>query len=196
MLSEKEMELVMNADVILTKNTIMKKAWLLLEQLQDEIVAWMRDHPSNIPEPVIMPPAKISKGENYQGLPYLVLDYPRYFQKDDVFAIRTIFWWGNFFSVTLHLSGRNKIFYSDKLKDAFDEVSEAGYFICVSSGEWEHDFAETNYQEVQKLGRDTYEDIISSNTFIKIATMVPLSQWETANEQLYRHFRSLVSYIN
>ena len=49
--------------------------------------------------------AKISKGEN-MGLPWVMLDYPRLFGQEDVLAIRTMFWWGHCFSVTLHLKGR------------------------------------------------------------------------------------------
>ena len=48
---------------------------------------------------------KISKGENYRGLPYVMLDYPRLFGREEVLAIRTFFWWGHGFSVTLHLKG-------------------------------------------------------------------------------------------
>src|SRR5690349_5675936 len=54
---------------------------------------------------------KISKGDNYRGLPYVVLDHPRYFQKEDVCSFRSMFWWGHFFSFTLHLQGEcwNKV---------------------------------------------------------------------------------------
>ena len=65
---------------------------------------------------------KISKGENYKGLPWLVLDYPRYFNKEDIFAIRTLFWWGNFFSITLHISGKYKMRYEKKIIDSFESA--------------------------------------------------------------------------
>ena len=48
---------------------------------------------------------KISKGEKYKGLPWVMLDYPRIFGKEDIMAIGTRFWWGHYFSVTLHLKG-------------------------------------------------------------------------------------------
>ena len=49
---------------------------------------------------------KIFRGENYRQLPYLVLDYPKHFSKESVLAFRTMLWWGNFFSCTLHLQGK------------------------------------------------------------------------------------------
>ena len=54
---------------------------------------------------IVQSTPKIAKGENYLQLPYVLLDYPRCFDKENIFAIRTMFWWGNFFSITLHLSG-------------------------------------------------------------------------------------------
>ena len=60
----------------------------------------------NLPEEVLIQSPKISRGENYNGLPYVMLDYPRCFGKEDVFAMRTMFWWGNFFSITWHLKGK------------------------------------------------------------------------------------------
>src|SRR5436189_6462548 len=36
---------------------------------------------------------KISKGENYLGYPWQILDYPRVFEKENVFAFRTLCWW-------------------------------------------------------------------------------------------------------
>ena len=37
-----------------------------------------------------------------------MLDYPALFKKDEIFALRTMFWWGNFMSITLLLSGGYK----------------------------------------------------------------------------------------
>ena len=107
-LSAKEMELVTNADWILTKNGIIDKGKTLFGELQEELIAHLKTISSLLPVDVTRIPPKISKGENYNGLPYLILDYPRIFDKQNIFAIRTLFWWGNFFSITLHLGGVHK----------------------------------------------------------------------------------------
>ena len=95
-------------------------------------------------------PPKISKGENYKGLPYLVLDYPRYFGKDDHFAIRSMFWWGNFFSITLHLSGIYKKMYENKIEASFTLLKEESFFIGISDDQWEHHFETSNYLPLEK----------------------------------------------
>src|SRR5689334_2264068 len=103
-----EMELIASPDIILTKNAILQKIKLFLERLQVKQMDILKDHSPRLPAEVLKISPKISRGENYKGLPWLVLDNPRFFQHNNIFAIRTMFWWGNFFSITLHLSGNNK----------------------------------------------------------------------------------------
>ena len=106
-LSPEEEALVATTDWILTKNNVLQKIKQLLLALQSRQQDLLLPF-NSLPEEVLKSSPKISRGENYKGLPWLVLDYPRYFNKADVFAIRTLFWWGNFFSITLHLSGSYK----------------------------------------------------------------------------------------
>ena len=120
-LSPVELDLAMNASVILTKNAVMEKTKQLLNRIQDKQEKYLIAQPE-FEFPVIPNSSpKISRGENYRGLPYMVLDYPRIFEKDATIAIRTIFWWGNFFSVTLHLSGKYKKGYETELLNAYYE---------------------------------------------------------------------------
>ncbi|HEY6901247.1 MAG TPA: hypothetical protein VI233_11410, partial [Puia sp.] len=120
-LSSEETRLVMDSGVILTKNSIIKKTVGLFAGLADEYrTAWAPGHAGEAGEAGV-PGAqgaspKISKGENYKGLPYVMLDYPRLFGREDVLAIRTFFWWGHGFSVTLHLKGEYRQQYLPVLK--------------------------------------------------------------------------------
>src|SRR5688500_20050079 len=106
-LSQEELVLVQNADWLLTKNRIIGKVYEMFGMLVADVQMMPEKNSVLLPEIFAASP-KISKGENYMGLPYVMLDYPRCFGKSDTFAIRTMFWWGNFFSVTLHLKGRYK----------------------------------------------------------------------------------------
>jgi hypothetical protein len=114
-LSPSEAALVGNAEIILTKNSILQKTVALLAQLQEEIT-------SQKALPPFSPSAKISKGENYRGLPYAVLDYPRIAGGEDLFFIRSMFWWGHFFSSTLQLAGA----YKENRASSFPSAPRAG----------------------------------------------------------------------
>ena len=113
-LSQKEAELIINAEFILTKNAILEKVKQLLSGLQEKQQEFMNHHQLFFENDKSMLSPKISKGENYKGLPYLILDYPRIFSASDIFAVRTMFWWGHSFSTTLHLAGNYKKRFEEK----------------------------------------------------------------------------------
>ena len=105
-LSKNELELVTNSEFILTKNRIIEKVYNMFGALSETYKETLNEHTALLPTEVFASSPKIYKGENYLQLPYVMMDYPRIFLKDDVFAVRSFFWWGNYFSITLHLSGR------------------------------------------------------------------------------------------
>ena len=150
-LSPEEGALVISADWILTKNSVIQKTIQLLASLQTQQEILLLTYKEILPGEIINSSPKISKGENYKGLPYLVLDYPRYFNKEAIFAIRMFFWWGNFFSGTLHLSGIYKRMYEEKIIQSFETLKTEGFSICINEDQWEHHFEITNY--LPQIGR-------------------------------------------
>ncbi len=113
--SKKEYELIVNSDFILTKNRIIEKIYILFGNMSNEYKDVIANYSHYLPEEVFTISPKVYKGEQYQNLPYVMLDYPRYFTKTDVFAIRSFFWWGNYFSITLQLSGKYLELFSDNI---------------------------------------------------------------------------------
>ena len=191
-LSSKEMELVTNADWILTKNTIVEKTKILFGELQDVMTeSFSTAAPGNYKS---VPP-KISKGENYRGLPYLILDYPRLFDKENILAIRTMFWWGNFFSITLHMAGSYKKQHEKKCRQAYTVFKENDFFICINKEQWEHHFDPSNYANAKNLSQIEWEKVISENTFIKIANKHSLHQWDDVINNLAVDFKVLTDVI-
>src|SRR5262245_6287586 len=144
-LSEKEMDLLTNADWILTKNGLMHKVRRLLETLLEQQGNILQQAGQELPAPAFNISPKISKGENYLGLPYLILDQPKVFGKKNIFAIRTMFWWGNYFSTTLHLSGLYKNEYSSRLIFSRSALLKNGFYVCIHPEEWVHHFEKDNY---------------------------------------------------
>lgn len=188
-----------NADLILTKNQIIQKVKLLLEDLQNEFIVYLKEYQNNLPIEIHTSTPKISRGENYLGLPFLILDYPRCFNKDtnppgeaNTFAMRTMFWWGNFFSITLHLSGSYKKLVEQNIIKGYSLLKKEKYFISVSENEWEHHFEKNNFERIDILSKAAFVKTIRENTFIKVAYKIPLTKWDTASIQLFQHFKVLL----
>lgn len=194
-LSEKEMELITNADWILTKNAILQKVNLLLSQVQQQQQAYLQLHQGTFSQELIHSSPKISKGENYQGLPYRVLDYPRFFNSNAVFAVRTMFWWGHYFSITLHLAGTYKTLYEEKIATTWEALKTTGMYCCVNAGEWEHHFEKTNYLPVGELTEADFKKLVATKSFIKLAQKIPLQEWEDAENGLGTKFSQLIALL-
>src|SRR5260221_13450433 len=121
-LSPKERELVCNTDWILTKHAIIDKVYQLFGEQATFMQYYIEKEKAQLQKEISIIAPKISKGENYGKLPYVMLDYPRYFDKENTLAIRTMFWWGNFFSIHLQLSGKFKQNALADLQNNFEEL--------------------------------------------------------------------------
>jgi hypothetical protein len=195
-LSPLEMDLLNNSDWILTKNGIVKKARRLLESVQENIIDYGNQHPGIFPNEVMAIPPKISKGENYKGLPWLMLDYPRYFHKENFCAIRTMFWWGNFFSTTLHLSGKYKEMYANALIHSYNQFCDDGVYTCINTEQWHHHLEKENYLPVRHLSLPEFSDQVQKRSFIKLSQKTSFSQWDHAITLLSGNFVKIAGWLN
>lgn len=183
-LSAEELSLVQNAGWLLTKNTIIEKVYALFGEVAHELRGNFEAGEGILPAEVLVPSPKISKGENYKGLPWVMLDYPRFFNREDAFAIRTMFWWGHFFSVTLHVKGKYKKQYQSTLLNNFSLLAQKQFYICVSAEEWRHEFEEDNYKLLTQLNSSAVEEILLANNFCKLSAKISLPQWNQSKELL------------
>ena len=156
-----EMRLVSDPAWILTKNSIIRKVVEVFGELSGEwrgMLVWDGD-------------PKISRGEQYKGLPWVMLDYPRVFGKEDVLAVRTMFWWGHYFSVTLHLKGSYLRSYLPVIMSNRGLLEAAGFWPGTSEDEWEHDHRPGAWE-------------MGDRHFLKVSARCELDQSELLAEKL------------
>lgn len=172
-LSAGQLAIASDANLILTKRAIMETASALfssqvpsLNELFTILLSGFQDIHSCIP--------KITKGENYNGFPYVIMDYPAAFEKENIFALRTMFWWGNFISITLHLSGKYKLAFEQNILKQNQPLKD--FYIAVADTEWQHHFQEDNYVPFSKITEEGLEKIRQRN-FLKIALKYELHHW-------------------
>lgn len=190
MLSAEELQLVADTRFILTKHSIIAKANNLLGTHAAFALQYVST--SNLPLGIPQSSPKIAKGENYLQLPWLMLDYPRLFDKENIFAIRTMFWWGNFFSCTLHISGHFKKLLAPAVMANLHTLEQQPFYICVSDDEWQHHFKTTNYIPLHTLTATATAKIIAEKKFVKIACKFPLQQWQQMPVLLQQAFVTLM----
>ncbi|HEX8277713.1 MAG TPA: hypothetical protein VF540_03430 [Segetibacter sp.] len=179
-----EMQLVTDPQVLVTKNSIIKKVYEIFGELAEK---YKKEISNKIPDSKTWINPKISKGENYKGLPYVILDFPRQFNKIDIFAIRSFFWWGNFFSITLQLAGRYHQQYTTAIKNAIDLGFYEEWYIGLLENQWEHHFESNNYSS---LSRGINYDI-AKLPYLKLAKKIPLNKWDETNTFFIKNFTLL-----
>jgi hypothetical protein len=192
-LSKDELALIADPMWILTKNSIMERAVQMMaamsERYEPELEGVRRTLEAvNFILPANWDRPKISRGENYQGLPYVVLDHPRLFGKENILAIRTIFWWGHYFIVTLHLKGIPLELFRARLYEAAQMLAAGGFYISTSGDEWGHELEGSNYRLLQTNSFDNNERY----SFIKLSAKCGLERWNESPEILFGLFRTLV----
>lgn len=192
-LSAEELALVQNGSFLLTKNTIIQKVYTLFGDLSAELNKYYEGSQFPVPDTGLSLP-KIAKGENFRGLPYVMLDFPRFFGKEDIAAIRSFFWWGNNFTVTLHCKGLFKQELANKIATHALKFQEAGFRICLNGDEWEHDTEAACWKEYE-LDNITATQIEQAS-FCKIACSIPLHQWQRIDVILMEKHHLLATLFN
>ena len=138
---------------------------------------------------------KISKGENYQQLPFVVLDYPKLFTDKSVFSFRTMFWWGNFFSITLHLGGRALENYRHNLIKNIDSLKNTGIYICTNSTPWEYHYKKDNYVLIDEMENASLHEILENKDFIKLSRKIGLTEFKGVVEFCRESFSSFLTVL-
>ncbi|MEL6558188.1 MAG: hypothetical protein AAFQ94_08395 [Bacteroidota bacterium] len=137
---------------------------------------------------------KISRGENYGGLPYFILDYPREFDIQNTFAIRSMVYWGHFYSFTLQTSGENQIFFADKFLANSDEF--ASYYCCVGETPWEYLYTPDNYQKISTLKPEKIKELLFRKSFFKLSIYYPLTEYQNLHQNGLLFCNKIISLLD
>jgi len=192
-LSDEELQLVNNTGWILTKHDIIRRVYDMFGGLSEKYKALVAN--TVLPLPIVQSSPKISKGENYRQLPYVILDHPRCFEAENIFAVRSMFWWGNFFSITLQLSGEYKKMFEKNLFANFGLLKQHNFYLCVNEDPWQHHFEEDNYMPAGKFSAEEFERTVSQKQFVKLAIKFPLNQWSEIPGLLEEKFFTIMQLL-
>ncbi len=190
--SKVELDCMNDRDFLLRKRIITDKLCELLNGFAEILKAAPVSRTFIFPAGVDFQTGRISRGENYNGLPYVVLDFPRLFDKENIFAFRTMFWWGNYFSFTLHLKGEPLRQYRGALAAHCIKMKKQGVVLYIGGNEWEHDL---NGEHYLRLGAKAGK-ILGEKDFIKLARRVELKDYKFLFEtglETYENFIEALS---
>ncbi len=167
-ISAAELEKVASESFILTKHDIMHKVQIMFGEHAKKTDLLIDAMPKDAKEKLPRNMPKISKGENYRRMPWVMLDHPAHFSGKDIFALRTFFWWGHGFSVQLLLTGK----YLNLQQLFFRQAQQnSNLFVSTLHDMWAHDFVECY---PVSLGDYTCNEHAS---YFKVGCTFPILEW-------------------
>lgn len=195
--SEKELELLGSAAFFELKNQVTHKLKAVFGEVNESLAAIADTQKAILPEPVLFPKGKISSGENYLGYPWMVLDYPRFFEKENVFAYRSMCWWGNHFSFTLHIGGKYYAGIKSGLAAKLETANDDAVYICVNESPWHYHFENNNYITLQAFNLKSLRERneLLAKSFLKLSRKIELHEAEKVKQVACESFLKLISLV-
>lgn len=197
--SDEELKAISDNRFFTVKHDATKKVMELLVALENELTK--RIHDNAFPASGIgglREKGKIYKGENYKLMPYILLDCPRKFDADSVFAFRSMFLWGNHFSFTLHLQGGALETFREQIRKNIFLLAGKNYFVCVHDTPWDYVFEKWNYENLDVLisgGEAELDRIIGTHPFIKISRKLSLEKYDAVVSYGLETFNELMNVL-
>jgi hypothetical protein len=109
-----------------------------------------------------------------------------------VFAVRTFFWWANYFTISLQVSGECKKWLNEeKMLQVVAQNSQ--WWIALDNDPWQHDISTGSFKRCDELTQEEFEKHLRSHPFVKISQQFSLQQWNQLPELIGKGYESLVT---
>jgi hypothetical protein len=191
--SEEELRRAENSEWILTKNRIIKKIIALFASLAGHYQEVMEAYRHPLPAEVYLQSPNLPR-RAIPGTALCNAGLSKIFSKENVLAIRTFFWWGNYFS-SPHLKGIYKDKYQEKILQSHDLLAKHNFSVAISEDEWRHDFESGNYSSLDPGAMDLLERNIYEKDFLKLAVSWNLTNANEIDILLQEQFTILMDVV-
>lgn len=190
--SQGEASAICERNFFILKNSATQKIIDLFALLEKEMKNELMLYPIDVNE-LNSSTGKIFRGENYRSFPYIVLDYPRLFSTNSIFAFRSMFWWGHEFSFTLHLQGQAFEKYKKSLNENFSHLPGKEVYFCVNDTPWQYNFDKENYLPLEEI-IDRREELFTK-PFIKISRKLNVDEYANAYDYAIESFKLFIGLL-
>ncbi|MBC8173108.1 MAG: hypothetical protein H7X71_04305 [Chitinophagales bacterium] len=166
--SHREKQLLYDTEIFLLKRSATEKLYSvfgnMVTALKDTAIHKQFPFPAGIDSTT----GKISKGENYLGYPYVVLDFPKLFGKENIFCYRSMFWFGHYFSFSLLLGGHALKHFEEAFFRNSSAFNGHEIYFSVFKDPWGHAVSDPYYVLIDTLKKDKIIQHIEENNYLKL----------------------------
>jgi hypothetical protein len=173
-----EVKLLNTVDIFHHKPSIIKKAETNLTTLKQEIIKTLSEAPHPCPPESDIVKGQIVRGENHKGFPFISLDMPQMFSKNQMFTYRTLFWWGHDLIFSLILKQENQAPLIEKLIQLKEHPEWEDIQLAIAPTPWEWEKDMKNFIPLFGASEIKIRDTINSVKYIKLCRFYSLASPE------------------
>lgn len=193
--SDAEIELLYDAAIYERKRMLTQKIFVLFENIRVRLKDTSLHKQFPFPEGVDFIGGKISQGENYLGYPWVMLDFPKMFNKEAHFAFRTMAWYGHYFTAALLISGNLAPIFLPKLLSGKHLLPQDVYF-SVHPDPWYHAIDATGSRFVHEMTAESISEHIAAHGYLKLSVKWTNTNMEEIAEATVKYYEALLTALS
>jgi hypothetical protein len=132
---------------------------------------------------------KISSGENYKDLPYLVLDFPKISGPQFPVLFRTLFWWGKYVSFQVFVHIPTFVGAKSQLINSLENSD----WVLTNENLWSNDIQSGDFKQKQDFIEMEIDKL--SGDYIKIMRVVEMQKPDNLFEEAIGFYHNFFSYV-
>lgn len=185
-----EMRMICETDFFPAKAKIILKFHEEFMKLRDQLRMECKKTPlTAAPAGTDFETGQLVKGEKFHCFPYVYLDFPKFFSRDEMFTFRSFFWWGHSLRFCWFLSGTRLDQYQKSLLACHATLSNEGIFLSTADTPWEWGLEKPHAVFLDQIGKGHLKEILKDRPFLKLGRSAPLKSLEAQDTILQEGLR-------
>lgn len=173
-----DLALMRDAGLMARKEAVIGKVKSVLSAVKEALTSEIKDPSAYLaPDGTDFRQGQLAHGDQFHGLPWVYLDFPKYFSREAMFTFRSFFWWGHGFLFAWFLSGPLLDTYKAALIGRYDRLAETGNGVLrlsLAKDPWEWRQADGYALDLTRANRAAAEAALTTRPFLKLTESLGL----------------------
>ena len=195
--TEKENSIWLNPDIFFSKKIITDKIYAQSFSIASALKLFNQTHLQQVLTPeIILSNIKISNGENYNGLPWVMCDYPSQFSQQRTFAFRIFYWWGTQINCFLLLQGQALEKYLPVIRQNIWQKKFQNILFAVHENAWQHQIESDSFVSIKNLNEEKIQQHLANHHYIKLSATIAATEFEQLPEWVNMNWKLFSELLN
>jgi hypothetical protein len=186
-LTKHELDFASSIEYPLIKHEVMSKMGSLMAETGQQLSHTFREN-----QLIDLAHHKITRGERYKQMPYIVLDYPQIKGPDFNIVLRTMFWWGHYFTCSLIV--KTSLLDLEKTGKSIRKLKKTK--ILVGSNLWEQELEMDDYRKTSDLNKKQMTKLLEAANYLKLSRKISLRHYTSLTEHATEIYSELAKALS